>query len=215
MKPPQRRVEMTTTLTSTDVKKICLKLFRERPDHHATRYWTNTEFDSQQTLFEQTCTNNELIWSAPDHQTACFIGGVLRFVIDDLKNILFMFRLDDEGERQTGSDSEDSDSDTDSKNDSADSAGPQMLGGYQCLYYCDYSDDMNERIVIQGELSQKELEDFVFNNFNAKDECVVEVLNVITTNSQVVDLMVEKTKTRVSKSTRSYHRDCKTCVVEE
>lgn len=179
---------MTTKLTSDDVKRICKKIMDRMKHTKFSRYWTNGEMSSDQTVFENACTDHELIWTAPNHKVACFIGTVLRFTIDNLDHVLYMFHLD----------SEDGRDETDEM---------QKVGEYSVKYYED------QYIEIFAELDEEDLEKFVFDNLNKNDDDVYEIVNVVTP-AQIVDVIDGKDKIKISKQTsKCSHELADTCEV--
>jgi hypothetical protein len=179
---------MTTKLTSDDVKQICKKIMDRMKHTNFSRYWTISEMDSNQKVFESACTDHELIWTAPNHEVACFIGAILRFTIDNLDHVLYMFHLD----------SEDGRDETDEM---------QKVGEYSVKYYED------QYIEIFAELDEDDLEKFVFDNLNKNDDDVYEIVNVVTP-AQIVDVIDGKDKIKISKQTSECsHELADTCEV--
>lgn len=181
---------MTTKLTSKKVKEICQKIVNLGTISGSDRYWTNINYDSHNTFFEEMCSRGELIWKAPNIRIARFLGGILRYAVDKRDDVLLSY-FDIEPEID---------------GDTYDDEDMQKLGEYSCKFY------ENKYIEIYAKLDDKQLMNFVFDHFNAKDESVHEIFNVLD-NSQIAKILNGDEKIKVTDICVSCSRvkahDCK------
>lgn len=166
---------MTTELTSEKVKEICQKIVNIGTFSDSDRYWTNINYDSHNTFFEEMCSRGELVWKAPNIRMARFLGGILRYTINKHDDVLLSyFDIEPEVDGETYDDEE-----------------MQKLGEYSCKFYED------KYIEIYAELDDKQLMQFVFNHFNADDESVHEIPNILN-NTQIAKILNGDEKLKVT-----------------